>query len=413
VGLAIAAAWTAPATRGTTDPSGTIAPQPQPASPRIVAIADIHGSAAGLVEILRAAGLVGADRKWTGGTARLVQTGDFLDRGQTVREVMDLLMRLEGEARRAGGRVDVLFGNHEGMNVLHDTRDVSTQAYATFQDGRSEERRRKAFDVHAAIAKKKGNTLAREEWMTAHPPGYVEYMQALGESGQYGRWIRARKVVLQIGDTIFMHAGLRPDTTATLDDVNRGVEREIKAWDDLVETLTRLNLIAPFFTLSEIVDAAQLEIGRIGLAQKTGEPLPEYVTREFAVQLQQLSGVDKWAMVDGDGPLWYRGLATLPDSAESSIATLLGRYDARRFVTGHTPQLPGRIKSRFGGRAFLIDTGMLTSYFKGGRPSALEIQDGRLTAIYTSGRESLSDSSGPASKVGLSTSPVFAAANAH
>ena len=38
---------------------------------------------------------------------------------------MDLLMRLEGEARRAGGRVDVLFGNHEGMNVLRDFRDVS------------------------------------------------------------------------------------------------------------------------------------------------------------------------------------------------------------------------------------------------------------------------------------------------
>ena len=40
----------------------------------------------------------------------------------------------------------------------------------------------------------------------------------------------------------------------------------------------------------------------------------------------------------------------------------------------------------------LIDTGMLDSYFKGGQPSALEILDGRLTAIYLSGREPLSGS---------------------
>ena len=81
---------------------------------RIVAVGDIHGAGTGLVQILQAAGLIDAQRKWSGGTARLVQTGDILDRGTEVREAIDLLMRLEGEARRAGGRVDALFGNHEG-----------------------------------------------------------------------------------------------------------------------------------------------------------------------------------------------------------------------------------------------------------------------------------------------------------
>ena len=51
-------------------------------------------------------------------------------------------MRLEGEARRAGGRVDVLFGNHEGMNVLRDYRDVLA-GFESFSDGRSEERQRR------------------------------------------------------------------------------------------------------------------------------------------------------------------------------------------------------------------------------------------------------------------------------
>ena len=210
-----------------------------------------------------------------------------------------------------------------------------------------------------------------------------------------------------------MHAGLRPDTSITLDEVNRGVEREIRGWDDLLETLARQNLITPSFTLSEVVNVAQVEIGRIAVAQKTSDPLPEYVTREFVGQLQQLAGIDKWALIDGNGPLWYRGLATLPDSAESTIATLLGRFGAQRFVVGHTPQLPGHINVRLGGRVILIDTGMLVSFFKGGQPSALEIQDGRLTAIYSSGREAVSGTSPPPPKLVSSASPVFAAANAH
>ena len=113
----------------------------------------------------------------------MVQTGDFLDRGPDVREVMDLLMRLEGEARRAGGRVDVLFGNHEGMNVLHDVRDVSPLAYAAFRDNRSEERQRKAFEAHATIAKRNGNALDRNGWTAARPLGYVEYVRHSAHPG--------------------------------------------------------------------------------------------------------------------------------------------------------------------------------------------------------------------------------------
>lgn len=386
--------------------------QPPGSGPRLVAIADIHGAAEGLSQILRAAGLVDASGRWTGGTARLVQTGDFTDRGKDVRAVMDLLMRLEGEARRAGGRVDVLLGNHEGMNLLHDVRDVSPEAFASFADNKSEDRRRKAFETHAAIAARNGTTIERDAWMAAHPPGFVEYLQAFGPSGKYGRWLRGRKVVLEADGTIFMHAGLRPDMTGSIDDVNRGVERELRGWDGLLEALEAQRLIARSFTLIEIVNAAQAEIGRLALAQKTGEPLGDHVTREYVTQLQQLSGIQQWALIDGEGPMWYRGLATLPEDAGDTVAALLSRLGASRFVVGHTPQLPGRINLRFGGRVVLLDTGMLNSVYKGGQPSALEIQGSRLTAIYASGREPLAAAGSPASR-GLVARPVWAAANAH
>jgi hypothetical protein len=376
------------------------------AGPRIVVVGDIHGAGTNLAQILQAAGLIDAQRKWSGGAARLVQTGDILDRGPEIRQAIELLVRLEGEARRAGGRVDVLFGNHEGMNVLRDYRDVLA-GFEAFADARSEERQRKAFETHTAIAKRAGATLDREAWLKAHPRGSIEYADAFGPSGKYGRWIRARKPVLQIDDTIFMHAGLNPERTITIDEINRQVEQEVRSWDDLVAALEQARLAAPFFTLEEIVNAAQVEIGRIGIAAKANEPLPDYVTQDFVKRLQFLTNIETLALRDGDGPLWYRGLATLPDDQQPAVEAMLKRYGAQRVVIGHTPQLPGgKIRARFGGRVILIDTGMLTSFFKGGQPSALELQGGRMTAIYTTGREPIA--SGTAS-----LRPVWAAANTH
>jgi hypothetical protein len=293
------------------------------------------------------------------------------------------------------------------MNVLHDFRDVSPEAMARFADGRSAERLDKAFDSHASVAKRAGNTLNRDEWMKTHPRGFPEYVEAFGPSGAYGRFMRSRKPVLQIGDTIFMHAGLHPERTITIDEVNRAVELDVRNWDELVTALTRVRRATPTFTLQEIINAAQVEIGKIAVAQKTGEPIEEYVTPEFIGRLQFLMTFEKLTLVESEGPLWYRGLATMDDDQQPAVDALLRRHGARRIVLGHTPQLPaGRIRTRFGGLVALIDTGMLTSFFKGGQPSALEILDGRLTAIYLSGREPLS---GTAAVV----SPAWAAANAH
>jgi hypothetical protein len=67
---------------------------------------------------------------------------------------------------------------------------------------------------------------------------------------------------------------------------------------------------------------------------------------------------------------------------------LLQKYGAKRFVTGHTPQQNRNIGVRFGGRAILIDTGMLTKVYKG-RASALEINGDALAAIYEDGRSTI------------------------
>jgi hypothetical protein len=363
----------------------------QAGAARFVAIADIHGAEDNFVAILQAAGLVDRQRKWTGGRTRLVQTGDFTDRGAPVRNVMDLLMRLEEESRRSGGRVEVLLGNHEGMNILRDLRDVSPEAFRTFADGHSESRRNKAFMSHATIARRSGEELNRNDWLRAHPPGYVEYIEAMGPNGRYGRWLRSRKVVAKVDDSVFMHAGISPQSNATADDVNRLVDREIKMFDDAVSAMQDAGVIGPAFTLQEIINALSSELNRIAGLIKDKKELPPEVTQEYVGRLQRILTIDKWGLLAGDGPLWYRGYATLGDEAQPEIEALLKRLGAARFVVGHTPQIPGAIRARFGNRIFLIDTGMLTSHFKGGRPSALEIAGGKITAIYPGERTPLLD----------------------
>jgi len=365
--------------------------QAQGSPQRVVAIGDIHGAEANFVSILQAAGLVDQQRKWSGGRTRLVQTGDFTDRGAPVRNIMDLLMRLEDEARRAGGRVEVLNGNHEFMNMLRDLRDVSPDAFAAFADGDSESRRNKAFMSHATIARRFGQELNRNDWLRTHPAGYVEYVEAMGPRGRYGRWLRSHKVVTKVDDSLFMHAGISPQSNANVDDVNRLAEREIRMFDDAVSTLQEAGLIAPSFTLQQIMSALAAELNRIAASIRQKEELAPEITHEYIGRLQRLVTIDQWSLLTADGPLWFRGYATLADDAQPQIEALLKRLGATRFVVGHTPQIPGEVHGRFGNRIFLIDTGMLTSYFKGGRPSALEIVGPKVTAIYGDGRTQLVD----------------------
>ncbi len=62
---------------------------------------------------------------------------------------------------------------------------------------------------------------------------------------------------------------------------------------------------------------------------------------------------------------------------------ILGAYNATNIVVGHTVQRTARIRPRVGGKMMLIDTGMLSSYYHGGKPSALEIDgDKKFTAVY-------------------------------
>ena len=373
-------------------------------SVRIIAIGDIHGSIEGFTSILKVTGLADGNGKWTGGRTQLIQTGDYMDRGKDTRAVLDLLMALEDQAKEAGGRAFALLGNHEVMNLIGETRDATKEIFATFADANSEKRREAAWEDYAKLAaakKEKGEPVpsvfaqTKDAWLTTHPPGYVEYKDALSAKGKYGRWLRAKPMVTEVGGNIFMHAGISPASPpAKLDDLNAQLRDEIRKLDQFVDKLIDLKLATRDFSLGEIMQVASSELGlanaRFAEAKAEGKELDRgKLNVPLLMEAQEIMKIDSWLSINPEGALWYRGLSTEPDDPQGGpFAALLQKYGAKRFVTGHTPQQNRSITVRFGGRAVLIDTGMLTSVYKG-RASALEIDGDKLTAYYEDGKTTL------------------------
>jgi hypothetical protein len=87
-----------------------------------------------------------------------------------------------------------------------------------------------------------------------------------------------------------------------------------------------------------------------------------------------------------DSVVWYRGMAEEPVSKlERFVTETLKRQDVDRIVIGHTQPWEKSIRSRFGGRVVLIDTGMNQRVYHGS-PEALEIREGKSPGVLKLGR---------------------------
>jgi hypothetical protein len=349
----------------------------RPETARVVAVGDVHGELESFAAILQKANLIDENRRWAGGAATLVQTGDLVDRGPKSRAVLDFVMALQKEASARGGSVRINLGNHEVMNIMGDMRYVVAQDYAAFADDRSEQRRREAFRKYSRFQTGKGLTADEPAWIKAHPPGFVEHREAFSPQGKYGKWLRSLPVVNKVGDTAFLHGGIHPALKPrSLDQINSLVRNEIQAFDGITRFMVDRNLALPFFTLEEFVEAAAAEVHRLKAKA------PSELTDEDAARLKPLEGLlqsGSWLSVHDDGPLWFRGYDRWSDAeGTTQLAQLAELLGVTRFVVGHSPQGDGLVKSRFGGLAFLIDVGMVRRR----TASALEISNGRIRALY-------------------------------
>ena len=304
----------------------------QGAPTRNVAVGDLHGDYDAWIAIATDAGLIGPDKKWRGGRATLVQTGDIVDRGPDSLKIIRHLQALDREAKAAGGRVVVLLGNHEAMMVTGDLRYVHPGEYAAFADRRSAARREEAYRVNKARIEASYRTVdpsmspaaIKDSWIKDTPLGKLEHNTAWGPAGELGRWVATLPAVVKVGDSLFAHGGLNGQ-----------------------------------YALIPLVEINR----RARAAIETGSAEPTLVIN------------------DENGPLWYRGLAAGTGSggrtAISELDAALTVNGAKRLVVGHTPAKEG-IRFRFGGKLVLIDSA-ISSYY-GGPLGWLEIVGDKVTA---------------------------------
>lgn len=151
-----------------------------PVGAAVFVVGDIHGDIQALKRILVGFNLIDADGKWIGKDHTLVTMGDLVDRGPNVREVLDLLMGLESQAKADGGKVHNLLGNHEflALQGIMDYAHMNDQyAFQEFKGG-------------IRAAKSEG------------------YRNAFKGETVYAKWFASRKAIVIIDDTLYVHAGL-------------------------------------------------------------------------------------------------------------------------------------------------------------------------------------------------------------
>lgn len=238
-------------------------------APKLAALSDIHGQFSLLQDLLRQHGIIDREQNWAFGDGHLVIAGDVMDRGPGVTEILWFLYQLEQQAKTAGGQLHVLLGNHETMVLRGDLRYLHDK--------------------------------------------YRKVEQVLGSSYQHlysadtvlGDWLRSRPVLVQVNDSVFVHAGLHPD------------------------------YLALGLSMTEVNEHYRASLG-LDKATVKQQPILEFLYGSL-------------------GPIWYRGY--FRDKAavgQAELGQLLQQLQAARVIVGHTSM--DAIYSHQGGQVISLDS---------------------------------------------------------
>jgi Calcineurin-like phosphoesterase len=158
---------------------------------RLVCFGDVHGDLTALKDFLTISKVYDGNR-WVGGDSILVQCGDVLDRGSEELQCLSLLTDLSRQAQEEGGRVILLWGNHEALNAAglfqYTTGDAEYEQYV----GTSLDASLRSNRWRLQFA---GNQPAR--WAAFEPGGLLA-----------SPLLANMKVAVQVGKTVCVHAGL-------------------------------------------------------------------------------------------------------------------------------------------------------------------------------------------------------------
>ncbi len=161
----------------------------------IVAISDIESGFKAFKDFLIANQVINQQLEWVFGKGHLVLVGDFVDRGDSVTQVLWLIYKLEQEAQVAGGHVHFIIGNHEIKTLQGNYQSAS----------------KKYFYIAAMLDKSQ--------------------QQLYDNNAFIGRWMASKNSVEIINGVLFAHGGIHPqiaDYDMSLAEINQTVRAQYR-----------------------------------------------------------------------------------------------------------------------------------------------------------------------------------------
>ena len=144
----------------------------------IAALSDIHGQYDLAIKLLKNNKIIDKNLNWNYGKGHLVIVGDIFDRGNKVNEMLWLVYNLENQARKKGGKVHFLLGNHEYMVLHQDVRYIN------------------------------------EKYKTTTSLLNLPYDELYSNKTVLGRWLRSKPTIIKINNSVFVHGGISKDFLA-------------------------------------------------------------------------------------------------------------------------------------------------------------------------------------------------------
>lgn len=150
----------------------------------IIAISDLEGNFAAFRDFLHANKVIDEQLNWTFNQGHLVLVGDIVDRGASTTQLLWLIYKLEQDAKRSGGKVHFIVGNHEIKNMQGNFRSAAD----------------KYLPISGILGK--------------------QQHELFGRNALLGKWLESKNVMERINGNVFVHGGLHPD----IGQLNLGIE---------------------------------------------------------------------------------------------------------------------------------------------------------------------------------------------